>query len=87
MLVIPSVKFYFEYKVRTIIFRNKNKLIQNSLICVPLDGTVAEDVVAANLDKIERSDICNLCATGGIRAKVAGNRLTSDFISDSNSSS
>ena len=43
-------------------------------------------VVAAIRDKIERSDICNLCATGGIRANVAGSRLTSDFISDSSSS-
>lgn len=40
----------------------------------------------ANRDKIDRSDICNRCATGGMRANVAGSRLTSDFMSDNNSS-
>jgi len=43
-------------------------------------------VVAANRDRMERSDICRRWATGGIRARVAGNRLTSDFMSDSSSS-
>lgn len=46
-----------------------------------------DDEVAANLDKILLSDICNLCATGGILANVAGNRDTSDFMSLSSSSS
>lgn len=46
----------------------------------------AEDDVAANLDRMLLSDICSLCATGGILANVAGNLETSDFISDSNSS-
>ena len=32
------------------------------------------------------SDICSLWATGGIRAKLAGKRDTSDFMSDSSSS-
>ena len=41
----------------------------------------------ANLDRMERSDICRRWATGGMRANVAGNRLTSDFMSDSSSSS
>jgi hypothetical protein len=53
-------------------------------------GVVGVDpavVVAARRDKIERSDICNRCATGGIRARVAGRRLTSDFMSDKSSSS
>jgi hypothetical protein len=44
-------------------------------------------VVAARRDKIDLSDICNRCATGGIRARVAGRRLTSDFMSDKSSSS
>jgi hypothetical protein len=44
-------------------------------------------VVAARRDKIDLSDICNRCATGGIRARVAGRRLTSDFMSDRSSSS
>lgn len=61
-------------------------IITNLLVWVLLDGTVADEVVAANLDRIDRSDICKRCATGGIRAKVAGSRLTSDFMSDSNSS-
>lgn len=41
----------------------------------------------ANRDRIERSDICKRCATGGILAKVAGNRETSDFMSERSSSS
>lgn len=47
---------------------------------------VEDEDVAANLDKILLSDICNRCATGGILANVAGNLDTSDFISDNNSS-
>ena len=53
-------------------------------------GVVGVDpavVVAARRDKMERSDICSRCATGGIRARVAGRRLTSDFMSDKSSSS
>lgn len=34
-----------------------------------------------------RSDICKRCATGGILASVAGSLETSDFMSDSSSSS
>lgn len=44
-------------------------------------------VVAAKRDKMDLSDICKRCATGGMRASVAGKRDTSDFISDSSSSS
>lgn len=47
---------------------------------------VLEVDVAANLDKMDRSDICNLCATGGMRANVAGSLDTSLFISDNSSS-
>jgi len=43
--------------------------------------------VLANLERICRSDICSLWATGGILANVAGSLLTSDFISDRSSSS
>lgn len=39
-----------------------------------------------SLDKIPRSDICRRWATGGMRASVAGNRLTSDFMSLKSSS-
>lgn len=41
----------------------------------------------ARRDKIERSDICKRWATGGILARVAGNLDTSDFMSESSSSS
>lgn len=55
-----------------------------------LVGVVGVDpavVVAARRDRMERSDICSRWATGGMRARVAGRRLTSDFMSDSSSSS
>jgi hypothetical protein len=58
--------------------------------CWEVVGVVGVDpavVVAARRDKIDLSDICNRCATGGIRARVAGRRLTSDFMSDRSSSS
>ena len=51
-----------------------------------LAAALAPAPPVANRDRMERSDICNLWATGGIRAKDAGSRETSDFMSDSNSS-
>ena len=50
------------------------------------DGT-GFPAVAARRDSMDRSDICRRCATGGMRASVAGSRDTSDFMSDSSSSS
>lgn len=55
-------------------------------VCCDVVGVEGEVVVAARRERMDLSDICNLCATGGILASVAGNRLTSDFISDSSSS-
>lgn len=46
----------------------------------------AELPVVANLDKMDLSLSCRRDATGGILANVAGNRATSDFMSDRSSS-
>ena len=54
------------------------------MTCV--DPALLAEALVANLDKMDRSDICSLWATGGIRASEAGKRLTSDFMSESNSS-
>jgi hypothetical protein len=54
---------------------------------LPVDDAEVAELVVASRDKMDRSLNCKRWATGGMRAKVAGKRATSDFMSESNSSS